>query len=467
MITDKISILNQTTLDSLKEKTEREIIKKFFGVATELLDANFGFIWLKKPGSKKMELIHKSHNLPFNPTIPRKSGTTYRVLQKKRSLLINRISESKSVQAFAKKYLEGLAIIPITYRNHTYGNMYICFKRAKKFTAEDKILCDAIGNTFAQTLTINRLNRDLQDLKQTLDHTTEPLLIFDPDSQNITYYNKGLVDQTGLKKSELNRAHINKVIHSSYQKVFEKRLKHILAKKVPTSVFEVVLTSPARRKLPAEISLQYVQDLGQSAHLVATFRDLKERKKSEQEIKKAAYHDTLTNLPNRFLFTKQYNALLNSSRQYGRKFAVIFMDLDKFKFVNDTLGHLMGDQLLREVARRIRKNLKRKDTVSRLGGDEFVILLTNIKSVKQTERVAKRIKKAFETSFKLSSDLEIYVNFSMGISVYPKDGIDGPTLLKNADNALYRAKQQGGKTYEYHYPEFVVKQNLIRKRRSN
>lgn len=455
MIADKLIILNQTTLDSLKENEERQIVKKFSKVAIKILAADFGFVWLKKRNSKRLELAFKSPSTPFTPTIPRKSGTTYSVLNRKTPLLINKISKTNSVRAFAKKYLEGLAIIPITYKSHTYGNMYICFKSERKFSQEDLALCGSIGNSTAQAITINRLHQSLHNIKHTLDHTPEPVLIFEPASQRISYFNKSLLDQTGLKKTQLNQMRFKNIIHPSFHKIFERRLKHIMEKRVPSSMFEVTLNSE-ENKIPVEMSLQYVNLPNQAPHLLAIFRDLRERKKSEDQIKKAAFHDTLTGLPNRFLFTRKLSSFLLNAEQKKRQFAVMFVDLDRFKYINDTVGHLAGDELLRQAAQRLKKNVKRRDVVSRFGGDEFVILLGNIRSPKQPNRVAERIRKAFENPFKLLREREIYINLSIGISTFPKDGNDSASLLKSADSALYRAKQHGGNGYQHYHTTMAV-----------
>ncbi len=459
MTTDKIVVLNQTTLDSFKENSEFKIIENFFDVGQKILGADFGFVWLKKRNSKNMELAYQSPNLPFTPTFPRKTGTTYRVLQKKRSLLIDQVSKAHSVKSFAQKYLKSLAIIPITYKNHTYGNMYFCFIDERNFSAEDEALCDSLGNSVAQALTINHLHSNLQEIKHTLDHSPQPKVIFDPETQAISYYNKSLLSQIGLSPKQLFNAKFLEIIHPKGRKIIEKRLEHIITEKIPSSVFEVTLLGPHQHKIPAEILLQYVTQPDQPPHLFAIISDLREKKKNEEQIRQAAFHDTLTGLPNRFLFTHKLDNLLLQSRQKRKKFAVMFLDLDRFKFINDTAGHLMGDVLLKQVAQRLQATIKRTDTVSRLGGDEFVILLTNLRSAQKTDLVAERIQKAFLKPFTLPNNQEVYMNCSIGISTFPKDGLDTETLLKNADNALYQTKQHGGNGF-LHYHRGMINLEL-------
>ena len=354
MFADRLIVLNQTTLDSLKETEEKKIVKKFTEIAIKILRADFGFVWIKKPYSKNLELAYKSSSTPYQPTRPRKTGTTYTVLRQKSPLLIRGISGNASVRSFARKYLISLAIIPITYKNHTYGNMYICFKQEQKFSKDDQALCGAIGNNAAQALTISRLHHNLQDIKHTLDNTPQPKLIFDPTTRRISYFNRSTVRQTGLLHAQLLNANINKIIHPSSHKLFDKRLKHIVNEKVPSSLFEVALVARNNRKVPTEILLQYVRLPGSNPHLLAIFQDLRERKKNEEQIKHAAFHDTLTGLPNRLMFTNRLNTLLSESTTRNRLFGVIFVDLDRFKLVNDTVGHLVGDSLLKAVALRLK-----------------------------------------------------------------------------------------------------------------
>ena len=149
------------------------------------------------------------------------------------------------------------------------------------------------------------------------------------------------------------------------------------------------------------------------------------------------------------MFNKKLSTLIKNIPKKRQNFAMIFLDLDRFKYINDTLGHLAGDELLKEVASRLKLNIKRSDMVSRFAGDEFVILLANINSRKQIDQVIKRISKAFENPFKLSQGEEIYMTFSMGISIFPNDGTTAEKLLKNADKSLYDAKEEGGNGHAF------------------
>ncbi|MCR8631038.1 EAL domain-containing protein [Paenibacillus radicis (ex Xue et al. 2023)] len=184
----------------------------------------------------------------------------------------------------------------------------------------------------------------------------------------------------------------------------------------------------------------------------ATIRAVNERKRAEQKIVHMAYHDSLTNLPNRLHFDERLKASFENAEQTGGKMAVIFFDLDRFKVINDTLGHHVGDQLLQLLAQKLQIYVKEKDIVARFGGDEFIILLSDIAHIDEAAQFAKGIPELLREPFIIENQ-ELFVTASIGISLYPHDSTDVKTLLKNADIAMYRSKEKGGNSYHYYQPE--------------
>ncbi|HEU4707695.1 MAG TPA: diguanylate cyclase, partial [Methylophilaceae bacterium] len=168
-----------------------------------------------------------------------------------------------------------------------------------------------------------------------------------------------------------------------------------------------------------------------------------------------AYHDGLTALPNRSLFSKLLAQGIAQAKRNNRQMAILFLDLDHFKQINDTLGHEAGDQLLQEVARRLREGLRESDTVARLGGDEFVVLLPELEEIKFAGVVAEKILKAIAKPFILMEQ-EFRVTTSIGISIYPKDGLDEETLKKHADIAMYQAKGEGKNHYHFYSEQLNI-----------
>ncbi|WP_019535384.1 EAL domain-containing protein [Paenibacillus ginsengihumi] len=183
----------------------------------------------------------------------------------------------------------------------------------------------------------------------------------------------------------------------------------------------------------------------------ATLRAVNERKRAEEQITHMAYHDALTDLPNRLLFDQQSRLYLEEAEKTGGRLAVLFFDLDRFKVINDTLGHHIGDRLLRCLANKLRGYVKEKDVVARFGGDEF-ILLTSLAHKDEASQFAQGILELLRDPFVIETQ-ELFVTASIGISIYPDDGRDSDTLLKNADNAMYRSKEKGGNSYHYYHPE--------------
>jgi diguanylate cyclase (GGDEF)-like protein/PAS domain S-box-containing protein len=189
---------------------------------------------------------------------------------------------------------------------------------------------------------------------------------------------------------------------------------------------------------PQEISLTAIENGG----MIAIVRDITERTHAEEQIKHLAYHDALTSLPNRLLFKDRLTvALSHAFRDQGR-LGVLFLDLDHFKVINDSLGHNIGDQLLQELAKRIRAALRDSDTVARLGGDEFTVLLPHISSIADATAVGRKLLETIKQPLHLEGH-DFEVTTSIGVSTFPDDGADAETLIKNADTAMYMAKEDG------------------------
>ncbi|MCW8911663.1 MAG: EAL domain-containing protein, partial [Gammaproteobacteria bacterium] len=178
-------------------------------------------------------------------------------------------------------------------------------------------------------------------------------------------------------------------------------------------------------------------------------RDITERVEAEEIIRFQAYHDMLTRLPNRTLLKDRLNQAISHSRRNDSKLSVMFLDLDRFKMVNDTLGHVVGDQLLQAVSVRLKKCLREGDTLARIGGDEFTLLLPEIHDNKCSERVSQKIIKSLEQPFSINGH-EFFVSTSIGIAHYPADGTTMETLIKHADIAMYSVKGNGKNGYRFY-----------------
>jgi diguanylate cyclase (GGDEF)-like protein/PAS domain S-box-containing protein len=193
----------------------------------------------------------------------------------------------------------------------------------------------------------------------------------------------------------------------------------------------------------ALLSISSVRDTaGQIIYFIGVIEDITEQKISSERIYHLAHFDVLTNLPNRRLFNDRLVLAIQQAERYGNHFAVLFLDLDNFKRINDTLGHHAGDLLLQAVAQRLTENLRKIDAVARFGGDEFAIMLEEVKDPADLKRIAQKIIDAVSTPVDLEG-VEVQVGVSIGVSVYPADGNSVEELFKNADTAMYRAKSLG------------------------
>ena len=188
---------------------------------------------------------------------------------------------------------------------------------------------------------------------------------------------------------------------------------------------------------------------GSVRDVLVTFGDITERKRSQEQIRHLAYHDSLTGLPNRELFLDRLSVALAHAVRYQSGLAVVFVDLDHFKVVNDSLGHSIGDQLLRAVGQRIRVALREEDTVARLGGDEFTALLPGTSDPDAASRIAEKLQHAIKQPL-LIEGRELQVSASIGIGLFPADGDDAESLLKNADTAMYRSKELGRDQFQFY-----------------
>ncbi len=192
--------------------------------------------------------------------------------------------------------------------------------------------------------------------------------------------------------------------------------------------------------------------------IAASIGGVLQRHESEEIIRHRAFHDILTGLPNRLLFDEQLEIALSKAHQSVETLAVMFLDLDRFKIINDTLGHTVGDQLLRQATERLKGCLRDGDLVARWGGDEFILMLPHIRSSEDAAKVAQRIIEALQPPFELEGN-KLFITSSIGIALYPKDGENGETLIANADAALYRAKELGRNHYQI-YAAGMKSQNL-------
>lgn len=290
--------------------------------------------------------------------------------------------------------------------------------------------------------------------RQVFDNTAEGIVITDAYF-NVLEVNQAYINITGYSREEIIGERPMVMNTGLHNKQYYDDLWQSL-KTEGKWVGEIWNRRKNGESYPEWLSISAVTDSKKIVqNYVAVFTDITSRKQSEERLQFMANHDALTHLPNRTLLQERIEqALLRAKRSNG-KLAVLFIDLDRFKVINDTLGHQAGDMLLQEAARRLKDCLRVSDTVARQGGDEFVVLVEDFTDSQYLTSVARKIMGVLSQPFILLNQ-ELYISASIGISVYPEDGLDLFSLLKNADVAMYRAKESGKNTFQFYAAESNV-----------
>ncbi|MCQ6257589.1 bifunctional diguanylate cyclase/phosphodiesterase [Pseudomonas sp. Q11] len=304
-----------------------------------------------------------------------------------------------------------------------------------------------IGNedcmlTIARDITERHLMQEkLQQAATVFESTAEGVLITDTQ-QHISAVNRAFSEITGYSETEA-LGHTPRLLASGlHDSAFYAAMWHQLTadghwqgeisnRRKNGELYPSWLTISAVRNRDREIT-----------HFVAVFADISSLKHAQARLDYQAHHDPLTGLPNRTLFESRLLMALNSQQENGGQGAVLFLDLDRFKHINDSLGHPVGDLLLKGIAVRLREQLRDIDTVARLGGDEFIILLPGLQQPSDAEYIAQKLLNCFAAPFQ-AGEHEFFISASIGTSLYPQDGCDVATLVKNADAAMYRSKAKG------------------------
>lgn len=281
-----------------------------------------------------------------------------------------------------------------------------------------------------------------------VESTAEGVIVTDVDNK-IVAVNNAFTDITGYTEDEVLGSRPNILKSEKHDQTFYTTMWASLER---AGLWQGEIWN--RRKdgeiFPAWSTITAVHDQeGNVSNYVSVFSDITSIKHSQEQLDFLAHHDPLTNLPNRLLFNDRLDHAIQRAHREEKQLAVLFLDLDRFKNINDSLGHPIGDILLMKAGERIRKLLREEDTVARLGGDEFIIVVEEIKETQDVAVLAGKLMEAFSQSFQVKGH-ELHITVSMGISLYPRNGEDGATLVKNADTAMYRAKEEGRNDYQFY-----------------
>jgi diguanylate cyclase (GGDEF)-like protein/PAS domain S-box-containing protein len=389
----------------------------------------------------------------------------------------NEANAKKTYQTFKKVYITGnpvkafemkmirkdgtiqISEVSISLIRNTEGNP-IAFRGISREITEQKQMEETIreyGEKYRTVIMdINERHRMEKALRQSeekyrtiLESIQEGYFEIDLAGE-YTFVNDSMCRIHGYSKEELmgmnNRQHTDK---ENAKKVFQ-TFNKVYNTGEPAEGFnwQIIRKDGTKRYIETSVSLKK-DSSGKPTGFRGIIRDVTERKRAEERIEYLATHDALTGLPNRSMFSQLLNHAIQSAQRHKRQLAVFFIDLDRFKIINDTMGHEAGDQLLQEIAKRFKQSLRAVDLVGRLGGDEFIILIEDVDELSQVGTQAHKIlSSAIKPMVILGKECRITA--SIGISVYPRDGEDEQTLMKNADMAMYFAKEKGKNNYQFY-----------------
>lgn len=308
----------------------------------------------------------------------------------------------------------------------------------------------ATGGMICYARDITERHRSLEKIRLSskfLEETSEAVVITDADA-NIIEVNSAFEKLTGYSRSEAIGRNPRILKSGHHDAEFYRRMWHQLA---TTGHWEGEIWS--RRKnnevYPKWLTISAVADhRGRTTHYVGISSDLTVVKQTRDKLDSLAHYDQLTGLPNRLLFQERLQQAVSRSRRNNHQSALLMFDLDRFKEVNDTLGHSAGDHVLTEVAERLARERDEADTICRLGGDEFCLLIARVENIDQVVHTAQMILGIFTTPFRVE-DQELHLTPSIGISLFPDDAEDPETLIKNADTAMFHTKKNGGNNFHF------------------
>ena len=354
-------------------------------------------------------------------------------------------------------FLSQSACYSVPFRDHRTNKTIGTVSIMTDISFKDPLLLSllsVVGTSIEREIQLREQNKDLNALNQVVTESSHTAMVLTDQFGRITEFNPYAEKLTGLKRKDvlMDSSHDLEVVGEWVQKIIHSKDSftdiEVIFKKT-NSAKESICLFDGR---PIYSVNKYL--IG----TVLSFRDITERYENQLLMKQHAHHDELTELPNRRYFHNYVNEILDSHSSNDISLAIFLLDLDRFKLINDTLGHAKGDTLLIEIARRLNMYIRDKGKLFRMGGDEFTIVITNFHTIENLKQIADDIIEVVRKPFVIQT-LEFHISTSIGISIYPNDGSDISTLFSHADNAMYRAKDRGKNGYCF-YDSDMSEQSL-------
>jgi len=282
-----------------------------------------------------------------------------------------------------------------------------------------------------------------EKFKTIFNSANDCIMIYDLDGK-ILEVNDRACKRLGLLRNDILNKSISDADIYEYFEELGNTVNELIKK--GSLIFESIFILKNGKKVPVEISSKIINYNNIKA-VLSISRDITERKKIEELIRNLAYKDPLTDLPNRLLLTEHFNLTKANAERNNKKFAIMLIDLDNFKKINDSLGHNIGDKVLRHVGKRFVSILRKEDIAARIGGDEFLLLISDIKSTEDVKKVAEKLLTRFRIQFIILNHI-IHLTLSIGISIFPDHGKTYDALLKKADSTMYQVKNENRNNYK-------------------
>ncbi|MFZ5996937.1 MAG: putative bifunctional diguanylate cyclase/phosphodiesterase [Nitrospirota bacterium] len=419
------------------------------------------------------EMLSEARGAVFNlETAERLSSGMERIAQGGIDVLLLDLTlpDSEGLATFlkARAHAPNMPILLLTGLDNELLAIEAVREGAQDYLVKGRLDADLLARSLRYAIERKRTERALKQAKafneSVINSLSDAVYIIDVRDFTLIGANRVFLEDIGKSEEEIIGKHCHDVLCHGDVAAREQNVTCLsecaayeTLKTGRTAVREHVHYDKEGKRKDVEVTANPMRnESGEVTHIINVAKDITHRKRMDEIIRHQAYHDTLTGLPNRMLFSEHLNHELSHAHRSRQMLAVLFLDLDNFKTINDTLGHTIGDGLLKAVAERIRNCLREFDTVSRQGGDEYTVLLPDIKHHDDVTRIAKKLLAAFKQPWVIDTH-ELTVTASVGISLYPYDGDDAETLLKNADTAMYHAKEQGKNNYQFYNPAMNLK----------
>jgi diguanylate cyclase (GGDEF)-like protein/PAS domain S-box-containing protein len=338
-----------------------------------------------------------------------------------------------------------VVVIPMVYNRETLGVLGVGSASSLRWSEEVVALLRITGEIFINALQRNRVERALRESEaryRLMAENSNDIISRTTTSSVILYASDASRRLLGFDPAELVGKSIYEFMHPDDREE-TRHLSFLINETTPTTyTYRLIKKSGAAVWFETTSRAVRNPSTNQVDEFISVSRDITERKIVEEQIEHQAYHDALTGLPNRRLFRDRLTIALAHARRMDTPLAVVFLDLDRFKDVNDSLGHSFGDELLKAIAIRLKTALRQEDSIARMGGDEFTILIANLKTPNDAAKIAQKILEVVAQPLRIEGT-EVFITTSVGIALFPNDGDTAEALLKNADHAMYRAKEAG------------------------